>query len=217
MLADQLEPVMRAIFDGGEPVYGIPVAGRNERTGETRSTEASFFGLDDRTGRRMALGCVVVDTTQRERAAGTRRVAAGRDHERDGRGRRGHGRSTRSSRARSRRSTRRAPASRSPLTTASSSSSRSRARSARRCGTVSPASPSPSPRRRASRTPEGRSIWLPTPRTLERRVPRGREPGRARTHAAFLAPWKGRSRAVASASSASSSTTRHASDDDLAS
>jgi PAS domain-containing protein len=28
MLADQLEPVMRAIFDGGEPVYGIPVTGR---------------------------------------------------------------------------------------------------------------------------------------------------------------------------------------------
>ena len=25
MLADQLEPIMRAIFDGGEPVYGIPV------------------------------------------------------------------------------------------------------------------------------------------------------------------------------------------------
>jgi serine/threonine-protein kinase RsbW len=68
MLADQLEPIMRAIFDGGEPVYGIPVSGSNERTGETRSTEASFFGLDDRTGRRMALGCVVVDTTERERA-----------------------------------------------------------------------------------------------------------------------------------------------------
>ena len=33
MLADQLEPIMRAIFDGGEPVYGIPVTGRNERTG----------------------------------------------------------------------------------------------------------------------------------------------------------------------------------------
>src|SRR5262245_4415791 len=67
-LADQLEPIMREIFEGGEPVYSVPVTGSNERTGETRSTEASFFGLDDPSGRRMAIGCVVVDTTERERA-----------------------------------------------------------------------------------------------------------------------------------------------------
>ena len=67
-LADQLEPIMREIFAGGEPVYGIPVAGPHHLTGEMRFTEASFFGLDDAKGRRMALGCVVVDTTARERA-----------------------------------------------------------------------------------------------------------------------------------------------------
>ena len=86
-LADQLEPIMREIFAGGEPVYGIPVAGPHHLTGEMRFTEASFFGLDDAKGRRMALGCVVVDTTARERALVARRAAPGRDHDRD-RGRR---------------------------------------------------------------------------------------------------------------------------------
>jgi serine phosphatase RsbU (regulator of sigma subunit)/anti-sigma regulatory factor (Ser/Thr protein kinase) len=68
LVADELEPIMREIIDGGEPVYGIPVAGRDLTTGEWRSTEVSFFGLDDPKGRRMALGCVVVDMTPRERA-----------------------------------------------------------------------------------------------------------------------------------------------------
>jgi serine/threonine-protein kinase RsbW len=67
-LADRIEPLMREIFDGGDPVYGIPFVGTDRTTGELRTTEASFFGLDDPRGRRMALGCVVVDTTQRERA-----------------------------------------------------------------------------------------------------------------------------------------------------
>jgi serine/threonine-protein kinase RsbW len=67
-LADQLEPIMREIFAGGDPVYGISVVGAHRLTGEMRFTEASFFGLDDAHGRRMALGCVVVDTTARERA-----------------------------------------------------------------------------------------------------------------------------------------------------
>jgi serine phosphatase RsbU (regulator of sigma subunit)/anti-sigma regulatory factor (Ser/Thr protein kinase) len=67
-VAGDLEPTMHAIFDGGAPVYGIPVVARDQRSGELRSTEVSFFGLDDPSGRRMALGCVVVDMTQRERA-----------------------------------------------------------------------------------------------------------------------------------------------------
>jgi serine phosphatase RsbU (regulator of sigma subunit)/anti-sigma regulatory factor (Ser/Thr protein kinase) len=67
-VADELEPVMRAILDGADPVYGIPLARRDHRTDDMRTTEASFFGLDDPSGRRFALGCVVVDTTQRERA-----------------------------------------------------------------------------------------------------------------------------------------------------
>ena len=103
-LADQLEPIMREIFAGGEPVYGVPVAGPHHLTGEMRFTEASFFGLDDAKGRRMALGCVVVDTTARERALSRGRPAPGRDHDRD-RGRRREDRraGARDERARSRR------------------------------------------------------------------------------------------------------------------
>jgi anti-sigma regulatory factor (Ser/Thr protein kinase)/GAF domain-containing protein len=67
-LADRLEPIMRDVFAGGEPVYGVPIRGTNGVTGESLSTEASFFGLDDNNGTRQALGCVVVDMTDRERA-----------------------------------------------------------------------------------------------------------------------------------------------------
>jgi serine/threonine-protein kinase RsbW len=67
-LADQVEPILREIVAGGEAVYSLPLGPWNDGNGETRSTEASFFGLDEPSGRRMALGCVVVDTTQRERA-----------------------------------------------------------------------------------------------------------------------------------------------------
>jgi serine/threonine-protein kinase RsbW len=66
--AERLEPLMQEVLDGGEPVYGVPFVAIDPDTGERRTTEVSFFGLDDSQGRRTVLGCVVVDTTSRERA-----------------------------------------------------------------------------------------------------------------------------------------------------
>ena len=67
-LADRLEPIIEEIFAGGQPVYGIPLVVSHQVTGETQWSEVSFFGLDDPHGRRTTVGCVVVDTTERERA-----------------------------------------------------------------------------------------------------------------------------------------------------
>ena len=67
-LADQLEPLMRATFDGGDPIYGIPVSMTNKTVGEQRFTEVSMVGLDAPNGQRQVVGCVTVDTTRRERA-----------------------------------------------------------------------------------------------------------------------------------------------------
>jgi hypothetical protein len=84
MLADQLEPVMRAIFDGGEPVYGIPLPVATNAPGRPAPPKPASSGST--TGPAGGWRSDASSSTRRQRKrALARRVAAGRDHERDGR------------------------------------------------------------------------------------------------------------------------------------
>lgn len=66
--ADAVEPILRGVVDTGVPALRIPIAGVPRGGERPMSAEVSYFPLHDGAGERIGVGCVVVDTTDRQLA-----------------------------------------------------------------------------------------------------------------------------------------------------